>query len=435
MAELWAQEHAERLAEARPLADRMRPTTLDEVIGQAQVLGPDTLLRRMITADRMGSILLWGPPGTGKTTIASLVAGHTGRHFVMANASMIGVREIREIIDGSRRRLEEGRPGTILFLDEIHRFASNQQDVLLGDVERGILTLIGATTENPWYAVNAALASRSTVFQLESLSEPEIIEILRRALTEDALLRSRQPVVSDAAMKVWATRCDGDARRALNALEIAVLGDTRERPGEIGEEEATQSIQAKALRYDRAGDAHYDHISALIKSIRGSDPDAAIHWLAVMLTSGEDPRFICRRLAILASEDVGLASPQALQMAAAAWTITERVGMPECQLTLSELVLYLATCPKSDSSAQAIWTAMKEVGESRSQSVPHDLRSGPNPTHGAPAKNYVNPHRDSEGSRDQTYLSSSRSYFTPSTSGFEAEIARRLEQSDADESS
>ncbi|MBG79658.1 MAG: AAA family ATPase [Phycisphaerae bacterium] len=430
MAELWAQEHAERLAKARPLADRMRPASLDEVVGQQQVLGPDTLLRRMITADRLGSILLWGPPGTGKTTIASLVAGHTGRHFVMANASMVGVREIRDVIDDSRRRLEEGRPGTILFLDEIHRFARNQQDVLLGDVERGILTLIGATTENPWYSVNAALASRSTVFQLESLAESDIIEILKRALMDDDLLRSRKPVVSDAALGLWANRCDGDARRALNALEIAILGDDREPSHEIGEAEAAQSIQAKALRYDRAGDAHYDHISALIKSIRGSDPDAAIHWLAVMLSSGEDPRFICRRLAILASEDVGLASPQALQMAAAAWTITERIGMPECQLTLSELVLYLATCPKSDSSAQAIWTAMQDVRDSRSQPVPPDLKSGPNPTHDAQAKNYVNPHRDAEASQDQNYLTSPRSYFTPSTSGFEAEVTRRLEQSD-----
>ena len=431
MAELWAQEHAERLAEARPLADRMRPTSLDEVVGQAHVLGQDTLLRRMITADRLGSILLWGPPGTGKTTIASLVAGHTGRHFVMANASMIGVREIRDVIDDSRRRLQEGRPGTILFLDEIHRFARNQQDVLLGDVERGILTLIGATTENPWYAVNAALASRSTVFQLECLTESEIVEILKRALSEDDLLRSRKPVVSEAALSLWAARCDGDARRALNALEVAVLGDCGETTREIGESEAAQSIQAKALRYDRAGDAHYDHISALIKSIRGSDPDAAVHWLAVMLSSGEDPRFICRRLAILASEDVGLASPQALQMAAAAWTITERIGMPECQLTLSELVLYLATCPKSDSSAQAIWTAMQDVRESRSQPVPPDLKSGPNPTHDAHAKNYVNPHRDPAGSQNQDYLTSPRSYFTPSTSGFEAEVARRLQQSDA----
>ncbi|MDG2423872.1 MAG: replication-associated recombination protein A [Phycisphaerales bacterium] len=428
MGDLWAQERADRLSQAKPLADRMRPATLEEVVGQDAVVGPETLLRRMILADRMGSVLLWGPPGTGKTTIASLIANHTGRPFVSANASMIGVREIREIIDTSRRQLEVGKPGTILFLDEIHRFTSNQQDVLLGDVERGVLTLVGATTENPWYAVNAALASRSTVFRLESLKEADIIKILKRAIQEDSIIKSRQPVIEDEALTQWAKLSDGDVRRALNALEIAVLGHDQAGPAMIGPNEAQQSIQSKALRYDRAGDAHYDHISALIKSIRGSDPDAAIHWLAAMLASGEDPRFICRRLAILASEDIGLASPQALQMASAAWLITERVGMPECQLTLSELVIYLATCPKSNACAQAIWTAMADAQEGRSIPVPEHLRSGKDLSQNVPDAAYINPHHDPEASQTQDYLGVPKVYYQPGLDGFESEISRRLQE-------
>lgn len=275
---------------------------------------------------------------------------------------------------------------------------------------------------------NAALASRSTVFHLESLAEEDIIAILRRALSEDALIGSRRPDVSETALAQWARLSDGDARRALNALEIAVLGTDQPGPVMIGPEEALQSIQAKALRYDRAGDGHYDHASALIKSVRGSDPDAAIHWLAVMLASGEDPRFICRRLAILASEDIGLASPQALQMAAAAWTITERVGMPECQLTLSELVLYLATCPKSNASAQAIWNAMSDAQQARTVPVPDQLRSGTDPSHDAPDAPYVNPHLDPEGSRSQDYLGVPKVYYQPGVDGFESEITRRLQE-------
>ena len=312
MSDLWAQERADRLSQASPLADRMRPVELDDVVGQEPVLGQGSLLRRLIVSDRMGSVLLWGPPGTGKTTIASLIAHQTGRRFISANAAMIGVKDIRDAIDSSRRHIESGEKATILFLDEIHRFSRSQQDVLLGDVERGIITLIGATTENPWYAVNAALASRSTVFHLESLSETDIIMILRRAAQGDLLIKSRQPEISEEAFAEWARLCDGDARRALNAMEVAVLGSTESPPIIIGKAQATESIQTKALRYDRSGDAHYDHIN-LIKSVRGSDPDAAIHWLAVMLSSGEDPRFICRRMAILASEDIGLASPRAIR--------------------------------------------------------------------------------------------------------------------------
>ncbi len=433
MGELWAQEEEDRLTAASPLADRIRPASLDEVVGQDDLLGPEGLLRRLMTADRMGSLLLWGPPGTGKTTIASLIARQSGKLFLSANAALIGVREIRDAIEQSRRRLREGKPGVVLFLDELHRFARNQQDVLLGDVERGVLTLIGATTENPWYAVTAALASRSTVLKLAPLDEADIRTLLRRALERDPLLRSKRPTVSQRALDLWATRCDGDARRALNALEIAVLGRQVGDGSEIDEVAAAESLQTKALRYDRAGQDHADHISALIKAVRGSDADAAVHWLAVMLASGEDPRFICRRLAILASEDVGLASPQALQMAAAAWTITERVGMPECQLTLAELVIYLATCPKSDASAQAIWTAMRDVESRRTDPVPPHLRSGTDGSANAETAAYVNPHRGGSETDSQSYREVSEAYFAPSDRGFEREIRKRMTEGENDD--
>ena len=435
MSDLWAQERADRLSNASPLADRMRPSTLDEVVGQTTVLGEGSLLRKLIVSDRLGSILIWGPPGTGKTTIASLIAARTGRRFVSTNASMIGVREIREVIDTSRRNIEAGEKATILFLDEIHRFSRSQQDVLLGDVERGILTLIGATTENPWYAVNAALSSRSTVFHLEPLTQQDIVTILQRASQKDALISSKQPIITDDAFQEWARLCDGDARRALNAMEVAILGHDDPGPVTIGIAQAADSIQHKALRYDRAGDAHYDHISALIKSVRGSDPNAAVHWLAVMLASGEDPRFICRRMAILASEDIGLASPQAIQMAAAAWAITERVGMPECQLTLSELVIYLATCPKSNASAQAIWKAMSDVQDKRSQRVPAHLRSGRDPSHDASKTVYLNPHDQPMEAKDQIYMDEQIEFYEPSDVGFEAEIRRRLQGGCPDDAS
>ena len=433
MTDLWAEEREERRAAARPLAARMRPETLDQFVGQEQFLGEGKLLTRMLAADRMTSILFWGPPGTGKTALANLIARHTGRHFEQANAAMVGVKDIRMILEAARRRVELGQGKTILFLDEIHRFARNQQDVLLADVESGLVTLIGATTENPSFSVNSALSSRSTLFQFESLSPDHLRTILRRALTDPRGYAAKAITVDDDALDHWIRIGDGDARRTLNALEVAVLSqcslhDADEPSIHIDLTAAEQSIQAKSIRYDRDGDGHYDHASALIKSIRGSDPDAATHWLATMLAAGEDPRFICRRLAILASEDIGLAAPQALQMAAAAWTITERVGMPECQLTLSELVLYLATCPKSQSAANAIWTAMDDVRNQRTVPVPRHLRDAHYATaaqHGN-GVDYVNPHDEPQAAAEQEYLGVDRVYYTPGEHGFEQEIARRL---------
>ncbi|MCH2134847.1 MAG: replication-associated recombination protein A [Phycisphaerales bacterium] len=437
MSDLWADKRAERRAAAQPLAARLRPMTLEQFTGQRHFLGEDQLLTRMLAADRLTSVLFWGPPGTGKTALANVIANHTGRHFEQANAAMVGVKDIRSILDAARRRIELGQDRTILFLDEIHRFARNQQDVLLADVEAGLITLIGATTENPSFSVNSALISRSTLFHFEPLSNDELRSILHNALSDDRGYGTADITVDDDAIEHWIRIGDGDARRTLNALEVAVLSQ-RSATGDgalhIDLAAAEQSIQAKAIRYDQDGDGHYDHASALIKSIRGSDPDAAIHWLATMLAAGEDPRFICRRLAILASEDIGLAAPQAMQMAAAAWTITERVGMPECQLTLSELVLYLATCPKSQSSAQAIWTAMDDVRNERTVTVPAHLRDA----HYAGAAqhghgvDYANPHHDPDAAREQDYLGVDRTYYKPGTLGFEQEIARRLQEPNGD---
>lgn len=416
----------------------MRPTTLESFAGQQHFLGPDQLLTRMLTADRLTSILFWGPPGTGKTALAGIIAQHTDCHFAQANAALVGVKDIRLILQDAARRIETGGRRTILFLDEIHRFARNQQDVLLADVEAGLITLIGATTENPFFSVNSALISRSTMFQFEPHDADDIRWILRRAIGHEHGYGHLDLQVEDEAMEHWIRISDGDARRALNALEVAVDSqqpDDATGPIIVDLAIAEQSIQAKALRYDRDGDGHYDHASALIKSIRGSDPDAAVYWLARMLSSGEDPRFICRRLAILASEDIGLASPQALQMAAAAWTITERVGMPECQLTLSELAIYLATCPKSNSAAQAIWTAMSDVRDGRTVPVPRFLRDAhydgaASIEHGTA---YRNPHFDPEAGK-QDYLGVDTTYYEPTDHGFEAEIARRITPSEQDSS-
>jgi putative ATPase len=380
----------------------------------------------------VGSLILWGPPGTGKTTLAEVVARESERPLTSANAATIGVKQIREILEASRRRIEDGGVATVLFLDEIHRFSRSQQDVLLGDVERGIVSLIGATTENPYYTVNDALISRATLMQLHQLRPEDIAEVLNRAMATDELLQGR--ALSGEARDLLADRCEGDARRALAALELAAH---LEADGRISSEAASQAIGARGRRFDRSGDQHYDLASALIKCIRASDADASIHWLAVLLEAGEDPRFICRRLAILASEDVGLASPQAMQLAAAAWDIVERIGMPEAELTLSNLVLYLATCPKSNSAAAAIWAARAAVRDLPGIEVPAHLRSGQ--TRGAAelgyGEGYIYAHDNPAAAAAMNNInpgSDSRepSYYTPSDHGFEATLKQRLARED-----
>jgi len=437
-----------------PLAVRMRPATLDEFVGQDHFLGEGMLLRRMLYADRITSLIFYGPPGTGKTTLAELIARTTNRRFERANAAAVGVREVRLVLDEARRVLEADQVQTIFFLDEIHRFSKSQQDILLQDVERGVITLIGATTENPFFAINAPLVSRSQIFQFQSLEQQQIIYILKRAIADRQRgYGSINLCVTEEAIQHWATACDGDARRALTALEIAVVsgqkqGDTHLKhdglepvsnpsadnnpspPNQmvIDLDIAQQSIQRKAICYDRSGDEHYDATSALIKSMRGSDPDAAVYWLAKMLEAGEDPRFIARRIAILASEDIGNADPRALSVAAAAYDITERIGLPECQLTLSQAVLYMATAPKSNASTQAIAEARKDVKFGRTIPVPRHLRDG----HYGEAKRlgnaqgYQYAHNSPTGYVVQDYLGVDKTYYRPTGRGYEQQIIRYL---------
>ncbi|MEX2671814.1 MAG: replication-associated recombination protein A [Phycisphaeraceae bacterium] len=435
MNDLWAEKREQKLATVEPLAVRMRPRSLSEFAGQQHFLAEGKLLRRMLEADRLTSVLFYGPPGTGKTTLAELIAGHTQRHFERANAATIGVKEVRFVIDDAVRRLTEHGRRTILFLDEIHRFNRSQQDVLLGDVERGTLTLIGATTENPFFAVNGPLISRSQIFQFEPLDETAVQAILRRAITDvDRGYGKLNLQVTDEALELWATWSDGDARRALTALEIAVLSSSEDNDDKEGEpividrDVAEQSMQRKALDYDATGDAHYDTISAFIKSMRGSDPDAAVYWLARMLTAGEDPLFIARRIAILASEDIGNADPRALMIASAAYDITHRIGMPECQLTLAQAAIYMAAAPKSNASATAIWTAMSDAKHQRTVPVPKHLRDA----HYAGSKKlghagYQSAHNSRHGYVDQEYLGVDVTYYQPTDRGYERHIQNYLD--------
>lgn len=432
MVDLWVQQRQANRRAVEPMAVRLRPRTLDEFVGQRHFLGPGRLLRRMIDADQLTSLLFCGPPGTGKTSLAEVIAGHTQRHFESTNAASIGVKEIRELLGRAVERLEHGGERTILFLDEIHRFARNQQDVLLDHVERGLVTLIGATTENPYFAINSALVSRSTVFRFEALDVEDILLLLERAAADSRAFPGLSIRIDDDALQHWAVKCDGDARRALTALEIAVLSEHQPSVTDIHitREVAQESIQQKALIYQAAGDTHYDLASAFIKSMRGSDPDAAIYWLARMLEAGEDPRFIARRMAILASEDIGNADPRALELAAAAWQVTERVGMPECQLTLGQAAIYLALAPKSNASAEAIWSAMADVREGRTVPVPHVLRD-PNSTAARASSNrekYRSPHRSADDNDQQDYLGVDRVYYEPTTRGLEARIREHLDR-------
>ncbi len=447
MADLWDDKRRKQRQAVEPLSVRMRPRNLTEFVGQDHFLGQGMMLRRMLEADRITSVIFYGPPGTGKTTLAELIARSTQRHFERGNAAAIGVKEVREVLDRALRRLEDHGQRTIFFLDEIHRFSRSQQDVLLGDVERGTVTLIGATTENPFFAVNAPLVSRSQVFAFQPLTEENIITLLRRAVSDKDRGYGQLAVkVNDEALTHWAKICDGDARRALSALEIAVLSVMRASAGgetqttePAGDEKtasavvidlsvAEQSIQQKAIVYDGTGDGHYDAASALIKSMRGSDPDAAIYWLAKMLVAGEDPRFIARRIAILASEDIGNADPRAITVAAGAYEITERVGMPECQLTLAQAVIYMATAPKSNASAMAIWSAMQDVRENRTIAVPTHLRDGH--YQGAKklghAQGYQYPHAHEGGFVDQEYLGVNKTYYQPTDRGYEERIGQYL---------
>src|SRR5438128_3437508 len=363
MSSLFEKAEADHFRQAQPLAARMRPRTLAEFVGQQHFLGEGKLLRRLLASDRLGSVIFYGPPGTGKTTLARLLATESKRHFRQLSAVTSGVKDLREVLEEARDALAGGGLRTLLFIDEIHRFNKAQQDALLPDVEEGVVTLVGATTSNPFFAVNSALVSRSQVFEFQPLSPEDIKTLLRRALTDSERgLEQYNVRMHDDALEFLAQVSDGDARRALAALEIGVLSSSA-RPVEFTLETARDSIQRKALDYDATGDAHYDVTSAFIKSMRGSDPDAAVYWLARMLEAGEDPRFIARRIVICASEDVGNADPMALVLSAAALQAVEFVGLPECQLALAQAVTYIATAPKANASPKAISNPHEDVTE------------------------------------------------------------------------
>jgi putative ATPase len=427
---LFEASEQENLRQAQPLAARMRPSTLDEFVGQEHFLGKGKLLWRLIQSDRLGSVIFYGPPGTGKTTLAHLLAGATRSRFRQLSAVTSGVKDVRAILEDARDEVAAGGPRTLLFVDEIHRFNRAQQDVLLPDVENGIVILVGATTQNPFFAINSALVSRSRIFEFKPLSNQEVKTLVHRALDdEDRGLGNRDVQLDEDALDFIAETSDGDARRALGALEVGVLS-AAEQPVRFTRQLAEESVQRKAIEYDGTGDAHYDAASALIKSTRGSDPDAALYWLARMLEAGEDVRFLTRRLVILASEDVGNADPQALPLAVATMQACEFVGLPECQLTLAQCVTYLACAPKSNASTVAIGEALGDVREGRLVPVPSHLRDKhyPGAARLGHGDGYQYAHDAEDGVSAQDYLGVSREYYRPVPRGFEKELAARLER-------
>ncbi|MFM2094704.1 MAG: Replication-associated recombination protein [Planctomycetota bacterium] len=425
---LFEQSEAANLRRVQPLAARMRPTSLADFVGQQHFLGEGKLLRRLLKADRLTSVIFYGPPGTGKTTLARLLAGESRRKFRQLNAVTSGVKELREVLEAARDDVATGGSRTLLFVDEIHRFNKTQQDALLPDVEEGVVTLVGATTANPFFAVNSALVSRSQVFQFEPLTTDDIRKLLQRAATDKLRGLGSYPLqLHDDAVQFLAEICDGDARKALSALEIGVLS-CDQRPIEFTRALAEESIQRKAIQYDPSGDEHYDTASALIKSIRGGDPDAGIYWLARMLEAGEDIRFICRRLVILASEDIGNADPQALPLAVAAMQACEFIGLPECQLPLAQAVTYLACAPKSNAATLAIGEARRDVRENRTLPVPVALRDSHygGATRLGHGEGYQYSHEAPDGIAAQDYLGIDREYYRPTDHGAEAAIGERL---------
>ena len=460
MADLFAQTEAANLEQVQPLAARMRPVSLAEFVGQQHFLGEGKLLWRMLRARRLGSVIFYGPPGTGKTTLARLLAQETLSRFRQLSAVTSGVKDVREILEEARHEVAAGGRPTLLMIDEIHRFNRAQQDALLPDVEEGVVILVGITTANPFFAVNDALVSRSRVFEFQPLSVDEIKTIVQRAIAdEERGLGQYNATIDDDALHFLAEVSDGDARRALGALEVAVLSHEHimgvpgveppaspqtastnwglaaarpQAPGHlvISRELIADAVQRKAIRYDPTGDDHYDAASALIKSIRGSDPDAGIYWLARMLEGGEDVRFVARRLVILASEDIGNADPHALPLAVAAMQACEFVGLPECQLNLAQAVTYLACAPKSNASYLAIREAQQDIREGRVLPVPRHLQDSHYPGakrigHG---EGYEYAHDAPDAVAAQDYLGVEREYYRPTDRGFEKDLAARLDE-------
>jgi putative ATPase len=426
--DLFAAAAEDRLARQAPLAARLRPLRLDDIVGQDQLVGPGRPLRVLVESDRLSSAILWGPPGTGKTTLAQVIARHTAKAYEQLSAVSASVKDVRETVARATQRLGEREQGTILFLDEVHRFNKAQQDALLPSVESGLLVLVGATTENPYFEVNAPLLSRSTLFRLQPLGPDAVAQLLRKGLdAEDA-------TAEDEALAHLADRAGGDGRHALTSLEVAIAlahGRDPQAVPHVTVADAEAALGTKLHRYGR--DEHYDVISAFIKSLRGSDPQAALHWLARMLEAGEDARFIARRLVILASEDVGEADPTALVVATAAAQAVEFVGLPEAQLNLAQAVVHLATAPKSNRAALGLWRAQEDVRTGVGGEVPTHLRdahyrSAHSVGHGV---GYDYPHDDPRGWVRQQYLPDGARgalYYEPSRHGYEQEIAERMER-------
>lgn len=415
------------LEQAKPLAARMRPRTLDEYVGQQHFLGEGKLLRRMLQSDRLSSVVFYGPPGTGKTSLAQVIAKQTKSHFSQLNAAASSVKELRTHLQRAKDFLASSGERTLLFIDELHRFNKSQQDVLLPDVEAGIVRLIGATTANPFFSLVSPLVSRSQVFEFQALTEADILTLLNRALTDrERGLGEAGIVATEEALEFLAEICDGDARRALNALEIGAL--SLQEGEQLTLEVAQESIQKKQIQYSADGDEHYDAASAFIKSIRGSDPDAALYWLARMIEAGEDPRFLARRIVISAAEDIGNADPHALVLANAAAQATEFVGLPECRIILAQAVAYLSLAPKSNASYVAIDSALSDVRQQRVLPVPVHLKDA----HYQGAKRlghgqgYEYAHNSEEGWVPQDYLGVEKNYYQPVPRGFEVKLQERL---------
>ena len=440
--DLFAAAADARRQRAAPLADRMRPQTLDQYVGQPHILAPGKLLRRAVEADRVTSLILFGPPGTGKTTLARIVANTTRKHFASLNAVLAGVRDIREQVEAAQERLRLHGQGTILFVDEVHRFNKSQQDALLPHVENGTVTFVGATTENPFFEVNKALVSRSRIFELHTLTEDDLRAVVAQTLADDVRgYGGRDVQIDDDALAHLVHTANGDARSLLNALELAV--ETTEPADGVTRVTlaiAEDSIQQRAVLYDKDGDAHYDTISAFIKSMRGSDPDAALYWMARMIYAGEDPRFVLRRMLIFACEDVGLADPNAVRQAVACADAFEFVGMPEGRFMLGQLCVYLATAPKSNSGF-AFFNALEHVAKERTDDMPNALKDGSRDKkglgHGA---GYKYPHAYRDHYVPEQYLPGGMQgtyFYEPSDQGYEARLAARLDglrQRDAEES-
>jgi putative ATPase len=427
---LFEKSEAGNRESAKPLAARLRPQRLDEFVGQQHFIGPGKLLRKLVEADRLGSVLFFGPPGTGKTTLARIVANETKREFAQLSAVLHGVKELREVLQQARDTLAATGHGTVLFIDEIHRFNRAQQDALLDDVENGVVSLIGATTSNPFFAVNNALVSRSQLFQFEPLSREDLAILIQRALADSERgLGKLKLAITEAGIDYLSQVSDGDARKVLAILETAaIVVQSNGQSIHLDVKDLQEAAGHRAFQYDATGDEHYDSASALIKSIRGSDPDAGLYWLARMLEGGEDVRFLCRRLVILASEDIGNADPQALVLAVACSQACEQIGLPECQLTLSQTVAYLACAPKSNAATTAIGAARRDVREQRVVPVPKHLRD----SHYQSAKKlghgegYQYAHDEADGIASQDYLGVEREYYHPVDRGFEKELRERL---------